>query len=228
MSAPKLLDLFCGAGGASMGYHRAGFQVTGVDIEPHADYPFPMIVGDAMTVLSCPDILASFDAVAASPPCPRYSAATPAANRENHPDLVAPVRDALIAWGGTYAIENVPGAPLVNPILLCGSMFGLGVRRHRLFETNVFILRPECDHRGQGQTYGVYGDHGDLNGPVPRPDGTSRAVKARDAAHARELMGIDWMVNGERNGWSDLADSIPPAYTQYLGEHLLERLEAAA
>lgn len=205
-----------------MGYHRAGFQVTGVDLEPHDDYPFPMIVGDAMSVLLCNDVLNAFDVIAASPPCPRYSTATPTAYRDNHPDLVEPVRDLLRAWGGTYVIENVPGAPLENPIMLCGSMFGLGVRRHRLFETNVTMLQPFCHHEKQGEVFGVYGDHGDLN-PVTRPNGTSRGNKARDAAHAREVLGIDWMSR-----WDDLADSIPPSYTQYLGEQLLASLEVAA
>src|SRR5690606_3203660 len=105
-----------------------------------------------------------FDVIVASPPCPRYSTATPAATRDKHPDLVPPVRDALRAWGGPYVIENVPGAPLETPVRLCGSMFNLGVRRHRLFETNVPMLQPECDHRSQGATFGVYGDHHDRPG----------------------------------------------------------------
>lgn len=219
---PKLLDLFCGAGGASVGYHRAGFQVTGVDLEAHADYPFPMIVGDAMSLLLCNDVLNAFDVIAASPPCPRYSVATPAENREKHPDLIEPVRDLLRAWGGTYVIENVPGAPLENPITLCGSMFGLGVRRHRRFETNAAILHPQCSHAEQGQVWGVYGDHGDAV-PARRPNGGRRGDKARDAAHAREVMGIKWMTH-----WDDLADAIPPAYTELIGAQLLERIEAVA
>jgi hypothetical protein len=216
----KLLDLFCGAGGASVGYHRAGFEVTGVDLQPHDDYPFPMIVGDAMTVLDCPDVLRGFDVIAASPPCPRYSAATPAANRDGHPDLVDPVRQHLLEWGGPFVIENVPGAPLDHPIRLCGSNFGLGVRRHRLFETNVPMLAPQCRHDLQPEVWGVYGDHGDAK-PVRRPNGTSRGNKARDAAHAREVMGIDWMSR-----WCDLADAIPPAYTQYIGEQLMAHLRS--
>ncbi|QSR25547.1 hypothetical protein CFH99_07915 [Nocardioides aromaticivorans] len=181
-----------------------------------------MVVGDAMTVLDCPDILDQFDVIAASPPCPRYSTATPQATRDKHPDLVPVVRAKLRDWGGDYVIENVPGAPLDNPIVLCGSMFGLGVRRHRLFETNVPMLQPECDHRNQPQVWGVYGDHGDRK-PVTRPDGSSRGNKARDAAHAREVMGIDWMTR-----WDDLADAIPPAYTEWIGRQLIDQIEQVA
>lgn len=218
MSAPRLLDLFAGAGGCSVGYHRAGFEVVGVDREGHPDYPFALFVADALTMLADPDFLDSFDVITASPPCPRYSAATPAANRDKHPDLVGPVRDMLQAWGGDYVIENVPGAPLIDPVTYCGSSFGLGVRRHRLFESNVDLHAPACDHKSQRQVFGVYGDHGDLN-PVTRPNGTSRGNKARNAAHAREVMGIDWMEK-----WHDLADAIPPAYTEHIGAQLLAHL----
>jgi DNA (cytosine-5)-methyltransferase 1 len=211
----KLLDLFCGAGGASMGYHRAGFDVTGVDIEGHPDYPFKIIEADAMTVLADVDFLDGFDVITASPPCPRYSVATPAANRGNHPDLVGPVRDALRAWGGTYVIENVPGSPLVDPLILCGSMFGLGVRRHRLFESNAVFWTKRCDHKSQGVVYGVYGQHADRPGGWLRPNGTTRGLKATSVAHAQQVMGIDWM-----SSWSDLADAIPPAYTECLGRQL--------
>jgi len=217
-----MLDLFCGAGGCSVGYARAGFEVVGVDIHPHADYPYPMFVADAIAFADEWLSAGNFDVVHASPPCPRYSSATPAANRDKHPDLVEPVRELLRDWGGPYVIENVPGSPLENPVTLCGSMFGLGVRRHRLFETNVPMLQPECDHRSQPQVWGVYGDHGDAK-PVTRPDGTSRGNKARDAAHAREVMGIDWMTS-----WDDLADAIPPAYTEWIGLQLLEHVGEVA
>lgn len=223
MSRPKLLDLFCGAGGASMGYRRAGFDVTGVDLEPHADYPFPMIVGDAMAVLSCPDVLAAFHVIAASPPCPRYSTITPDANRDKHPDLVGPVRDKLREWGGWYVIENVPNAPLENPVTLCGSMFGLGVRRHRLFETNAPMMQPACHHERQPVVFGVYGQHADRPGGWLRPNGKSRGLKATSVGHAQELMGIDWMSK-----WADLADAIPPAYTEWVGALLFEHLEVSA
>lgn len=217
---PKLLDLFCGAGGAGVGYRRAGFKVTGVDIAPHDDYPFGLFVTDAIDFLDNWSNVGEWDAVHASPPCPRYSVATPAANRDSHPDLIEPVRARLIALGIPYVIENVPGSPLVDPVTLCGSMFGLQVRRHRLFESNIPIGQPTCQHRGQ-QVYGVYGQHGDKQGAVARPNGTSRGTKARDAEHAREVMGIDWMSE-----WSDLADAIPPAYTEHIGRELITSIEA--
>lgn len=215
----KLLDLFCGAGGAGVGYNRAGFDVIGVDIEPHPDYPFFMFDMDALAFLDAVD-LSKVDAVHASPPCPRYSVATPAHRRDEHPDLIGPIREKLQAWGGPYVIENVPGSPLENPITLCGSMFGLGVRRHRLFESNVPLTQPKCDHKSQPQVWGVYGDHGDKK-PVTRPDGSSRGNKARDAVHAGEVMGIDWMSH-----WKDLADAIPPAYTEYIGCQLIRQCES--
>ena len=217
----KILDLFCGAGGAGVGYRRAGFEVVGVDIEPHDDYPFAMKVADAIDVLR--GDLSSYDAIHASPPCPRYSTATPAANRDNHPDLVEPVRRHLAAWGGPYVIENVPGAPLDTPVLLCGSMFGLGVRRHRLFETNVPMMQPACHHELQPEVFGVYGAHADRPGGWLRPNGMSRGLKATSVEHAQEVMGIDWMTR-----WDDLADAIPPAYTEHIGRELMNHLSEVA
>lgn len=215
---PRLLDAFCGAGGCSVGYNRAGFDVVGIDIEAHADYPFPIIVGDAMQYLADLDFLAQFDVVHASPPCPRYSTATPAEARDRHPDLVGPVRDALRAWGGTSVIENVPGAPLDHPVMLCGSAFGLRVRRHRLFESNAFLMSSGCYHDGK-PVVGVYGAHADREGGWLRPDGTSRGLKATSVADAQDALGIDWMSR-----WEDLADSIPPAMTEHIGAQLLDQL----
>jgi DNA (cytosine-5)-methyltransferase 1 len=222
VTRPRLLDLFCGAGGCSVGYHRAGFDVTGVDKLPHPDYPFELIVGDAMAVLADRAFLDTFDVIHASPPCPRYSAATPADARHRHPDLIAPVRAALRAWGGMYVIENVPGAPLDHPVMLCGSAFGLRVRRHRLFESPAFLMSPGCAH-GRTVPVGVYGDHADAR-PHPRPGtATSRGVKATSVADAQDALGIDWMTR-----WEDLADAIPPAMTEHLGAQILDQLEAAA
>lgn len=219
---PKLLDLFCGAGGCSVGYHRAGFDVTGVDILPHPDYPYDLIVGDAMAVLEDMAFLDQFDAVHASPPCPRYSTITPVSYRDTHPDHLEKARDILSAWGGTYVLENVPGAPMPEGVMFCGQAMGLSnIRRHRMFESNLLIMSPgcACDHR---TVYGVYGDHGDLT-PVVRPDGSSRGNKARDVAHAQQILGIEWMTK-----WDDLADAIPPAYTEYVGGQLIDQIAVAA
>lgn len=216
----KLLDLFCGAGGCSVGYARAGFEVVGMDIEPHPDYPFEFIKGDALEAE-----LTGFDVVAASPPCPRYSTITPTHTRDSHPDLIGPVRDRLKAWGGVYVIENVPGARkhLDHPIKVCGSWFGLGVRRHRYFESNVMLLRgTDCLHRTQGRPVGVYGDHGDVSGEFLRPDGTRRGRKAANLGEAQQIMGIDWMTS-----WDDIADAVPPVYTEHIGLQLIEHLEAS-
>jgi len=223
MNRPKLLDLFSGAGGAGYGYAAAGFDVTGVDIEPHTYPPGDFVRADALEILSAPAFLAGFDVIHASPPCQHYSLATPHHRRNEWPDLIAPVRDALHAWGGVYVIENVEGAKrhLHEPFRLCGSSFGLRVRRHRWFESNAYITPLPCLHTEQGTPVGIYGDHGDLNGAVPRPTGTSRGVKARDLADARDAMGIDWM------DWRDLAESIPPAFTAWIGDQLIEQEVAA-
>lgn len=216
----RLLDLFCGAGGCSVGYHHAGFDVTGVDIEPHTDYPYELRVADALDVLADVDYLRSFDVVHASPPCPGYSTIT--ADQTKHPRLIAPVREALRSAGVTYVIENVMGAKthMVNPVMLCGSSFGLRVRRHRMFESNTLLMSLPCSH--DGVAVGVYGDHPDRPGGWLRPDGTSRGLKATSLTEGQEAMGIDWMT------WDDLTDAIPPAYTTFVGEQLLDQLRAAA
>jgi len=137
---PRLLDLFCCAGGAGVGYSRAGFEVVGVDNKPQSNYPLPFIQADALKL--DPEFIASFDAIHASPPCQSYSdLAKRNGNAHEWPRLIEPVREILIASGLPYVIENVDGAPLLNPMVLCGTMFkGLRVLRHRLFETN-FKLR---------------------------------------------------------------------------------------
>lgn len=217
MTRPRVLDLFSGAGGAGEGYRRAGYDVTGVDIEPH-EYPCgDFITADAMDVLTDRAFLDTFDLVHASPPCQRFSTATPAHRRDQWPDLIGPCRDLLTAWGGVYVIENVAGArrALRDPFRLCGSSFGLRVRRHRWFEANAFLVTLPCRHAEQGIPLGIYGDHGDASGAVPRPGGTSRGVKARDLEEARTALGIPWMA------WHDLAESIPPAYTEWIGAQLI-------
>ena len=218
---PILLDLFCGAGGCTKGYQEAGFYVVGVDIEPQSNYCGDEFTqDDALFWLRNADF-GGFDAVHASPPCPRYSTITPNAARGSHPDLIAETRDLLKASGIPYVIENVVGSPLENPIRLCGSSFGLDVRRHRLFECSLPVLAPPCDHSWQtprfqsldkkmadrGQLASVVGVHGNCN--------YAGEFKLRCKA-----MGIDWMTNAE------LSQAIPPAYTEFIGKQLLSHLEA--
>ena len=216
---PRLLDLFCGAGGAAVGYDRAGFDVTGVDIEPHPDYPFPFICGDAMTILGDAGFLDGFDVVHASPPC-QFAVGLAG---DDHPDLLTPTLAALRAWGGTWVVENVPTARgLVadfRGVQLCGSSFGLKVRRHRVFASNVFLFGQECDHVGQGEIRAYYGKPGRIAWQRKHADNVQAIGRPPlyrgDPAHAPEDMGIDWM------GWDDLREAIPPAYTHYLGEQLI-------
>lgn len=217
---PRLLDLFAGAGGCSVGYARAGFEVVGVDHKPHPDYPFELIVGDAMAVLAERSFLDGFEAVHASPPCQAFTAYRRRGGGVGvgYPDLIGPVRDHLAQLGVTYVIENVPGAPLQSPIQLCGSSFGLDVRRHRLFESNAPLMSPPCQHGTQ----------------LPRfPSATNRTNLRRTVEVGvwriplgvqQRAMGIDWM------SLEDLTEAIPPAYTEYIGAQLLEHLarEAAA
>ena len=209
---PRLLDLCCGAGGASAGYHAAGFDVIGVDINPQPDYPFPFIQADALTV-----DLAGFDVVHASPPCQRWSASTPSDRRAGHPDLVAPIRDRLrqaVATSGgpwAYLIENVPGAPLVDPVTICGDTLRLGVRRHRLFESNLPLLGTGCYHDRPTPPVAVYGTYGQRT----RRADPGAPEDDRSTDRARQAMGVDWMP------WPALTQAIPPAYTMWLGTQLL-------
>jgi DNA (cytosine-5)-methyltransferase 1 len=213
MTRPRLLDLFCCEGGAGMGYHRAGFDVVGVDIAAQPLYPFEFHQGDAIEYVK--EHAHEFDAIHASPPCQAHSTITP--DKSLHEDLIPATRDALVAAGKPYIIENVAGArpALIEPVQLCGSSFGLRVRRHRLFESNIFLVQLPCAH-GTDVPVGVYGDHAD--GVTRRPDGTSRGVKAQTTAEAREAMGMPWA------SWHGATQAIPPAYTEFLGEQLLEVL----
>lgn len=217
---PKLLDLFCGAGGCSVGYHRAGFDVTGVDIEPHKDYPYELIVADAMELLQDRAFLAGFDVIHASPPCQYYSVAASAnpGSRDNHPDLVPSVRDALIRARQPYVIENVPGAPLIGPVLICGWAMGYKhLPRHRLFESNMLIMSPGCACPF-GDSVSVFGHSGEDRRKI---HGGVR--KHMPIAEVRVLMGCEWMTKRE-----DVSEAIPPGYTEYIGSQILDHLEAAA
>ncbi len=204
----KILDLFCGAGGAAMGYHRAfpDAEIVGVDINPQPRYPFTFVQGDAMVLLQMPAYLDLYDLIHASPPCQRYSRMTVRWGAQGeHPDLVAPTRERLRRADVPYVIENVEQAPLLHPTVLCGSAFGLGVRRHRSFECSfVTSAAPPCRHAEQGRPVGVYGHSGGQS----KRDGISfggGAVWSRS-------MQIDWMTNAE------LAQAIPPAYTEWIGQ----------
>jgi DNA (cytosine-5)-methyltransferase 1 len=231
---PRLLDLFCGAGGAAMGYHQAGFEVVGVDINPQPRYPFEFIQADALTLDRAS--VASFDAIHASPPCQAHTAMKTMHNAKPHEDLVERTRALLIASGRPWAMENVIGAPLDAPIMLCGTMFGLGVedaelQRHRLFEmSDPPLFVPQCQH-GRRATLGVYGGHV-RNRKRARTIGIygegardsrrkfDKGVPDFTVEQAREAMRIDWMTLAE------LCQSIPPAYTKWIGRHLLDAVQA--
>lgn len=226
---PRLLDLFCGGGGCSVGYARAGFDVVGVDIEPHPDYPFPIVVADAMDVFNhdVPGIdVTEFDVIHASPPCQAYTTMSNR-SRGDWPDLVRPTIDALRAWaeydGGMWIVENVPGARSQMPdtsITLHGGMFGLGVDRPRLFASNAMLLQPSAPR--VVDPVGVYGRQPDGRRLFTRTDGTSQYAAA-SLEEGAESMGIDWLTD-----WRDVAEAIPPAYTELIGHQLLAHLEAAA
>lgn len=210
---PRLLDLFCCAGGAAMGYSRAGFEVVGVDIDPQPKYPFEFIQGDALALDA--GFLAGFDAIHASPPCQSYSdLAKRNGNGHMWPRLIEPVRKMLIATGLPYIIENVEGAPLVDPVVLCGTMFPqLRVIRHRLFETNFALSAPPhgkhplvFTHDRRKRHYGQL----DQDRSFVQVTGGGNCT----IANARDAMGIDWMTKGELN------EAIPPAYTEFIGTRL--------
>ena len=210
---PRLLDLFCGAGGAGLGYAQAGFEVVGVDLADQPNYPFEFIRADALTL--DPAFLAEFDAIHASPPCQAYSdLAHRNGNADDWPKLVEPVRDLLAGTGLPYVIENVEGAPLRDYIVLCGTMFPeLRVLRHRLFETNFPILAPaHARHplvHTRDRRKAHYGRTDEWVDYVTVTGGGNCTVAA-----ARDAMGIDWMNKREIN------EAIPPAYSEYVGRHL--------
>lgn len=210
MNKPRLLDAFCGGGGAGMGYHLAGFEVVGVDNRPQKNYPFRFIQADALEFIE--KYGPEFDVIHTSPPCQGYSGIRFSA--ENYDRLIPEVRAILRATQKPYVIENVEGArkEMHNYLMLCGSMFDLRVRRHRLFECNpALVFSPfSCNHSLKVVK----------KGRTPDPAKHLAAIYGHFANqdYARRAMGIDWMTRDE------LAEAIPPVYTRWIGERILEIL----
>lgn len=217
----RLLDLFCGAGGAAMDYYRAGFDIiVGVDITPQPHYPFEFVQADALEYVAAHG--SEFDVLHASPPCQAYTGMRRLTISRfgscsiNHPDLIGITRLALEATGRVYVIENVQCSPLRTQFILCGAALGLPhLARHRHFECSLLLFAPpRCAHRHNDYTVGIYG---------LRPDGRRvsyrqhRLVRiAHSLDEARDLMGIDWMT------WDEIREAIPPVYTEWIGRRLLE------
>lgn len=205
----RALDLFCGAGGASMGLHRAGFDVRGIDIAEQPSYPFDFCCRDALAG----SIPADIAFIWASPPCQAFTAYRRRAGHvPEYPNLIPAVREMLDAWGGLYCIENVPGAPLRDPIQLCGSSFGLDVRRHRIFECNFDISAPPCDHSWQTPRFPPA-----TNRKNPRK--TVEVGVWRMPLDVQQMaMGIEWM------GLRELSQAIPPAYSEFIANEALRSI----
>lgn len=218
---PRLLDLFCGAGGAAVGYSRAGFEVVGVDHVFQKRYPFEFIQADALEFLGSVKP-GEFDLIHASPPCQAFSCATPMHARKMHGNLIPPVRSELNRIGLPWVIENVIGAPMLHPVLLCGTMFNLLVLRHRFFDCSELLLAPP--HTGHGSTRigrnGFCTVAGGGNFGLRYTEGGVRIRTGPEGGVAcwRIAMGIDWMSRDE------LAQAIPPAYTEWIGSQMLSRL----
>lgn len=213
MASPRILDLFCGAGGAAWGYHLAGFHVVGVDWKPQKNYPFEFHQMDALEALDRLD-LRRFQAIHASPPCQRWSPLT--WDWGDHSDLLEPIRVRIEQTELPFVIENVTQAPLIRPVELCGEMFGLGVFRHRGFETNNWGLwqPPHPRHKGKvgdGRYFTVVGTGGGQEIRRGTPKGT--------LTDWRKAMGISWMRTK-----AELSQAIPPAYTRHVGTVLVRSL----
>jgi len=209
----RCLDLFCGAGGAAMGYYRAGFEVVGVDNRPQPHYPFEFHQADALEFVAAHG--REFDMIHASPPCQAYTLLNNCGKVKESADLVGITRDVLSALNRPFVIENVYGAPLQRAVIVCGASFGLGasgfdLNRHRLFESNIMLLTMPCQHR-RGYTIGVYGQ-GTNNWHRQK---FGRCLSRNEMKFA---MDIDWMSHHE------LTQAIPPAYTEFVGRQLIQAL----
>ncbi|HEX5591972.1 MAG TPA: hypothetical protein VFX35_01345 [Solirubrobacterales bacterium] len=223
VSQPVLLDLFCGAGGCTRGYQERGFEVVGVDIEPMPNYCGETFIQmDALLFLArlvggetvAGWRLQDFSAAHASPPCPVHSSLNGWSGETTSPDLVPSTRLWLEKTGLPYVIENVPGAPLVNPVQICGQALGLKVRRHRLFETNFPVMVPPCHHPEPPVI--VVG--GSIGRKVFDP---RRKAKAPSFEEAKEVMEMPWVQKRQ-----EVANAVPPAYTRLIGEQLQIHLAA--
>lgn len=209
MTRPLMLDLFCGAGGTGMGWFLAGFDVIGVDRYPQPEYPFRFIQADIRDIKPRWN---RFAAVSAGPPCQAHTKARHMHQDNEYACYIEDTRALVMDSGLPYIIENVPGAPLINPVMLCGSMFNLGsrtmeLRRHRLFEMNWSLPRVPLDRCGRRTAISVIGRSG-LYWDGDRDRHVSRW-------HAAEVMGMPWVRRGE-----SVSQAIPPAYTAFLGYHL--------
>lgn len=223
---PRILDLYCGAGLAAEGYVRAGFEVVGIDIEPQPRYP-----GDQFIRASALEqdlrFLRSFHAIHASPPCQFGSAMRHAPNAKTHANLIPATRKLLKASGLPYVIENVEQVRphLIDPIMLCGSMFGLSagghqLRRHRLFETNFAVPERTCRHKTP--VIGIYGGHVRNRAAGHGGRGTADFIGQDKKALALEAMGLTRELTMD-----EISQGLPPAFTAYIGQHLLAHLHQA-
>jgi DNA (cytosine-5)-methyltransferase 1 len=211
MTRPLLLDLYCGAGGAAVGYHRSGFDIVGVDIVRQPEYPYAFVRADALNYLRHVD-LNQFAVIHASPPCKAHTQAKRFNARlvrlfDPNADYLTPTLELLAQQATPWVVENVEGAPMPdNSVTLCGSAFGLQVRRHRLFASNLRLHGIACDHATQGPVVSVVGH---------TSPGRGRGVPLDSPDQRRAAMGIDWIRDRDR-----LAQAIPPAYTEYIGRQL--------
>lgn len=219
---PRVLDLFCCAGGAAMGYHLAGFDVVGVDIQPRPNYPFEFHQGDALEAMR--DMGQTFHLVHASPPCQPHTALTKGTNRgRKYADFLDEMRQLCLWYGVDWVIENVAGAAMRADLTLCGEMFGLGVIRHRKFEIGWIGSEParqpaHVKHRGpvRGWRHGVWRD-----GPYIAAYGKGGGKGT--VAEMQQAMGITWTGVHE-----ELTEAIPPAYTRYIGQEFITTAEWSA
>lgn len=215
MTKPLLLDLFSCAGGAAMGYHRAGFEVIGVDKSPQPRYPFEHHVADAISFAR--EHGHKFAAAHASPPCQTFTAYRRRGSGvgDSYENLIPETRRVLDSLGIPYVIENVETArlELMEPARYCGSSFGLDVRRHRLFESNFPLSAPQCDHAWQTPRFPPATNRTNLRSTV------EVGVWRIPLETQRRAMGIDWMKLRE------LSEAIPPAYTEHIGRQLMQHIE---